>query len=118
MHSDVSVGGLIGACVRLTGAQADYVPDGTEAWKRLEAEKVAAIVVEVNHRESGLEGGFSFGTALLQKMSAERPELLEKTIVVTTMPETDLSSYESEIVGVLRMPFSTDELIELLRKLL
>ena len=107
VDGDASIRSLLEVVVRMLPRRPVVAADGRSAVALLTAHSFDALVLDLVLPElSGME--------VLTFVKTHAPELLSRTVVVTTLPESQWSAARS-CAGVLRKPFAIDELQTLLR---
>lgn len=107
VDGDASIRSLLEVVVRMLPRRPVVAVDGRSAVALLSAHSFDAIVLDLVLPElSGIE--------VLTFLKTQAPELLSRTVVVTTLPESQWSAARA-CAGVLRKPFAIDELQTLLR---
>ena len=95
---------LILALLERKGHPAEAAFDGDDAIARLRRKKYDALVLDLM-----LPGHNGFD--VLQYLRAEKPEALQRTVVVTAASESTLRYFDEKTVhALIRKPFDIDEL--------
>lgn len=110
VDGDASIRSLLEALVRRVPRRVVAAADGRRAVALLSSHAFDALVLDLILPEVS-------GAEVLRFVSREVPELLRRTIVLTTMPESRWSAVGETraCAAVLRKPFSLDELLVTLR---
>lgn len=110
VDGDAAIRSLLEAVVRLLPSRAVAAGDGRSAIALLETRSFDALVLDLILPELS-------GEEVLKFVASRVPELLRRTVIVTTMPPTIWSRCAEvrSCAAVLRKPFSLDELQTALR---
>ena len=105
---------MIAHLLRREGFETILTHHGADAMRVVvgpDIESYAAIVVQVNATPSRLDARESTGVALLKHLRLQKPDLIARTVVVTTMPRLP----DSIACTVVMQPFDIDEFIAAVR---
>lgn len=107
---DPSIRHLLEVVARMVPRRAVAAADGKSALALLESRPFDAVVLDLMLPELS-------GSALLEHIERERPELLPRVIVLTTAPPEvwQRCPQTAAVAAVLRKPFALDVLQKLLR---
>jgi CheY-like chemotaxis protein len=106
VDGDASIRSLLEVVVRMLPRRPVSAADGRSAVALLSTHSFDAIVLDLVLPELS-------GTDVLIFVKTHAPEMLPRTVVITTLPESQWSEARA-CAGVLRKPFSIDELQTLL----
>lgn len=115
IDNDAAVREMMEVVLRREGFQTVGSVHGPEALKMIDdpqADSYAALIVQANATRSQLDSAERTGIALLKYLQQERPHLLRRTVVVTTMQNLT----ESFGCSVVLQPFEISELLEAVRR--
>lgn len=116
VDNDRSVRSMVAALLERDGFETVAVGHGrsaVEAIDRAGSADYAAIVVQVNVTPSPIDAAEPTGVALLRHMQRTQPDLVARTVVVTTM-----SRVEVTVCATIVQPFDIDELLASVRRCL
>jgi CheY-like chemotaxis protein len=105
VEDDAATRTLLDVVLRRAGFEVDVVPSGSDALPLLTSVRYAAMTFDLYMR------GVS-GHDLLAFTAANKPELLDRIVVVSSAPAAELAAVRGQYPGVrsLRKPFELDEL--------
>jgi DNA-binding response OmpR family regulator len=110
IDDDKSIQMLIGAVLRRDGMTLDTADDGKQAISKLRSGSYRAVLLDLLMRErDGLE--------VLRFLKTEQPEMLRRTVLVTTASDQTLRRLtEHDLVcGIVHKPFDIEHLLEVVR---
>ena len=110
VDGDASIRNLLEVVVRMLPRRAVAAADGRSAVALLSSHTFDALVLDLILPEMS-------GAEVLRFVAAHAPDLLPRTVVVTTLPENGWSGIDEvrSCAAVLHKPFSLDELQTALR---
>lgn len=110
VDGDASIRSLLEVVVRMLARRPVAAADGRSAMELLAAHAFDAVVLDLVLPEVS-------GAEVLHFLASRAPELLGKTVIVTTLPPARCAAIEEThaCAAVLRKPFSLDELQSALR---
>ncbi len=110
VDGDASIRSLLEVLVRMVPRRAVIARDGRSAVALLGSHTFDAVVLDLILPEMS-------GVEVLDHLAAQAPELLRRTIVLTTLPESRWSAigHTAACAAVLRKPFALDDLVAVLR---
>lgn len=112
-EDDVGIRALIGSVLRHDGHAIEFAADGAEAIERISAIHYNAILLDLMMPAAS-------GFEVLAWMHRNKPGLAKQSvIVVTAMPERDLTHLtEERVFAVIRKPFDIQDLVAKLNQCL
>ena len=110
IDDDKSVRTLISALLRRDGIHLDMASNSSEAIGKLRSGAYRAVLLDPMLRDvDGLE--------VLRHLKSEQPEMLRRTVIVTTASEQTVRGLAEldRVWGVVRKPFDIDHLLDVVR---
>jgi len=101
---------LISTLLRREGHRVDVVSEASQALQKLERTRYDALLLDVMTPTEG-------GMTVIRHLRGAQPELLRKVVLVTGSPDSILKSVSGEVHSIVRKPFTPDELIDTVRKI-
>ena len=109
LDDDASIQRLVGALLRRAGFRVDAVDRGSKAIEALTDGTYDAILLDLMMPTEG-------GVTVVKHLRKENPALLERVLLLTATPESVLKNIERGVAGVVRKPFTNDELVGAVRR--
>ncbi|HEY0158550.1 MAG TPA: response regulator [Thermoanaerobaculia bacterium] len=106
---DAAIRSLLSAVVTRMELEPVVVPDGETAAALLAERQFGAVVID------SLLPGLS-GDEIVARLGEENPEMVGRTIVITTLPQPWVMRKCGGVAAVLRKPFALDEIQEAIRR--
>lgn len=106
---DAAIRSLLSAVVTRMDLEPVVVPDGESAAALLAERQFHAVVIDL------LLPGLS-GDQIVARLGEENPEMVGRTIVITTLPQPSVMAKCGGVAAVLRKPFALDEIQEAIRQ--
>jgi CheY-like chemotaxis protein len=104
LDDDAAIQRLVSALLRRAGFRVDAVSRGSKAIEALSSNAYDAILLDLMMPTEG-------GVTVVQHLRKVNPALLVRVLLLTATPESVLKNLERDIAGVVRKPFTRDELI-------
>jgi len=104
LDDDAAIQRLVSALLRRAGFRVDAVSRGSKAIEALSRNAYDAILLDLMMPTEG-------GVTVVQHLRKVNPALLVRVLLLTATPESVLKNLERDIAGVVRKPFTRDELI-------
>jgi len=104
LDDDAAIQRLVSALLRRAGFRVDAVSRGSKAIEALAGSAYDAILLDLMMPTEG-------GVTVVQHLRKENPALLKRVLLLTATPDSVLRNLERDIAGVVRKPFTRDELI-------
>ena len=113
LEDDAGIRSLIQALLRRMGVPTDTASNGAEALELLSSKTYAALVVDIM---TPVVSGAEF----LREVEINRPELLERTVVMTALNEVQIPHLVGPVprVAILRKPFEINAFLDRMREAL
>ena len=111
LDDDPSMQRLIATLLRRNGYAVDVVSAGHDAIAKIEGTTYDALLLDVMTPTEG-------GMTVIRHLREGKPEMLKRVLLVTASPDAGLRSVENDIYAVVKKPFSPEELIETISRLL
>ena len=109
LETDDSIQRLLEIVLRREGYEPLFVRDGRSAVRHATEREFALFIVDVTIAPSLLEAGSRRGVGFIHFLQRQRPDLLQRTIVLTGLSQRDLPRDLPRVCGVLRKPFDLDD---------
>jgi len=104
LDDDASIQRLVGALLKRAGYRVDAVDRGSKAIEALTDNAYDAILLDLMMPTEG-------GVTVVKHLRKENPELLTRVLLLTATPESVLKNIERGVAGVVRKPFTNEELL-------
>jgi DNA-binding response OmpR family regulator len=104
-----SIRTLVGRALRRAGFVAVEVSDGRNAIEHLDSDDFDAVVLDLMMPRID-------GFGVINHLIETRPQMMEKTIVMTAFPKAAAKERLHHLCGIVSKPFDLEELIELVRE--
>jgi CheY-like chemotaxis protein len=110
LDDDVSMQKLVSTLLKREGYRIDVVDSGRKAIESIDKNDYTAILLDLMMPH---EGGMTVLTHLRQKS----PELLQRVILMTAMPDSILKGIAKDVFAVVRKPFEASDLVATVARL-
>jgi CheY-like chemotaxis protein len=104
LDDDASVQRLVSALLRRAGFRVVAVDRGSRAIEALSDGAYDAILLDLMMPTEG-------GVTVVKHLRKENPALLARVLLLTATPESVLKNIERDVAGVVRKPFTNEELV-------
>ena len=104
LDDDAAIQRLVSALLRRAGFRVDTVSRGSKAIEALKDGAYDAILLDLMMPTEG-------GVTVVKHLRDKNPALLRRVLLLTATPESVLKNLERDVAGVVRKPFTRDELI-------
>lgn len=104
VDDDPDVRALCAAALRRAGYSVDEAADGREAREKIDRNRYAAILLD-------LAMPYLHGATLLSILSRQKPEALQRIIVVTGIGDAALTDIQPHVASVLRKPLTIEAIL-------
>jgi CheY-like chemotaxis protein len=110
LDDDKAIHRLVSTLLRRAGFRVDVVDRGSKAIEALSGKNpYAVILLDLMMPTEG-------GVTVVRHLREKNPALLERVLLLTSTPESVLKNIERDIAGVVRKPFTRDELIDAVKR--
>ncbi len=106
---DAAIRSLLSAIIERMGLQPVVVRDGVAASELLVERRFAAAVIDL------LLPGLP-ADQIVARLGTENPGMLQRTIVITTLPAQSAAEKCTGVAAVLRKPFALDDIQQAIRR--
>ncbi|HEX7421123.1 MAG TPA: response regulator, partial [Thermoanaerobaculia bacterium] len=110
LDDDVSMQKLVSMLLKREGYRIDVVDSGRKAIESIDKNDYTAILLDLMMPH---EGGMTVLTHLRQKS----PEVLQRVILLTAMPDSILKGIAKDVFAVVRKPFEASDLVATVARL-
>jgi len=101
---DPDVRALCAAALRRAGYAVDEAADGREARAKIETKQYAAVLLD-------LAMPYLHGSTLLSMLQKEKPDVMQRIIVVTGMSDAAIAGVQPLVAAVLRKPLTVEGVV-------
>jgi CheY-like chemotaxis protein len=105
LDDDAAVQRLVSTLLRRAGFRVVIVSRGSKAIEALGDGTYDAILLDLMMPHEG-------GVTVVKHIREQNPALLKRVLLLTATPESVLKNIERDIAGVVRKPFTHDELVD------
>jgi CheY-like chemotaxis protein len=110
LDDDKAIHRLVSTLLKRAGFRVDVVDRGSKAIEALSgASNYAVILLDLMMPTEG-------GVTVVRHLREENPALLERVLLLTSTPDSVLKNIGLDIAGVVRKPFTHDELIDAVKR--
>ena len=109
LDDDAAIQRLVSTLLKRAGFRVDAVSRGSKAIDALKDGAYDAILLDLMMPTEG-------GVTVLKHLRDKNPALLGRVLLLTATPESVLKNLERDVAGVVRKPFTRDELIGAVRR--
>lgn len=106
---DDAVRALCTAVLARAGFRTDTARNGREALERIEEQEYAAILLD-------LDMPYLHGATVLALLAKSRPDVLDRLIVLTALPEAAVMDAARSVGAILRKPVRNEALVATVRR--
>ena len=110
LDDDVSMQKLVSMLLKREGHRVDVVDSGRKAIEAVERNDYVAILLDLMMPTEG-------GMTVLTHLRAQKPELLQRVILLTGMPDSVLKGISKDVFAVVRKPFDAKVLVATVARL-
>ena len=110
LDDDVSMQKLVSMLLKREGHRVDVVDSGSKAIEAMARNDYVAILLDLMMPHEG-------GLTVLSHLRTHKPELLQRVILVTAMPDSVLRGIGKDVFAVVRKPFEASELVATVARL-
>ncbi|MEA2491889.1 MAG: two-component system, NtrC family, response regulator AtoC [Acidobacteriota bacterium] len=111
LDDDPSMQRLVSTLLKRAGHRVDVVSGGSEAIEQLEKNDYDGLLLDIMTPTDG-------GMTVIRHLKEQKPELLNRILLVTGSPESILKSVIDDVFGVVYKPFEGGQLLDAVKKLL
>jgi CheY-like chemotaxis protein len=111
LDDDPSMQRLVSTLLKRAGHRVDIVSGGSEAIQLLEKNEYDGLLLDIMTPTDG-------GMTVIRHLKEQKPQLLDRILLVTGSPESILKSVIDDVFGVVYKPFEADQLLDAVKKLL
>jgi CheY-like chemotaxis protein len=111
LDDDPSMQRLVSTLLKRAGHRVDVVSGGSEAIQQLEKNDYDGLLLDIMTPTDG-------GMTVIRHLKEQKPELLNRILLVTGSPESILKSVIDDVFGVVYKPFEAGQLLDAVKKLL
>jgi CheY-like chemotaxis protein len=109
VDDDTSITRLCQLILERAGFRVETSNDSREALERIESNDYAAILLD-------LQMPYMHGATLLALIGRDKPDVLQRLIVMTALPEAALADFRGRVAAVLCKPIKDGEILEHVRR--
>jgi CheY-like chemotaxis protein len=109
LETDDAIRQLLEIVLRRDGYKPLFVRDGPSAVQLASEREFVLFIVDITLAQSMLEPGSRRGVGFIHFLQRQRPELLQRAIVLTGLARRDLPRDLPSVCRVLRKPFDLDD---------
>ena len=104
LDDDTAIQRLVTTLLKRAGFRVDSVNRGSKAIEALAGDTYDAILLDLMMPTEG-------GLTVVKHLRKENPELLKHVLLLTATPESVLKNVQRDVAGVVRKPFTSEELV-------
>jgi CheY-like chemotaxis protein len=104
LDDDAAIQRLVTALLKRAGFRVEAVSRGSKAIEALASDDYDAILLDLMMPTEG-------GLTVVKHLRKENPELLKHVLLLTATPESVLKNVQRDVAGVVRKPFTSEELV-------
>ncbi|HEX7708895.1 MAG TPA: response regulator [Thermoanaerobaculia bacterium] len=104
LDDDTAMQRLVSVLLRREGYNVDTVAGGSEALEKMERREYVALLLDIMTPTDG-------AMTVIRHLREERPDLLERVILVTASPDSVLKAFSGDELPVVHKPFTAEELM-------
>lgn len=104
LDDDASMQRLVSTLLKRAGFRVDAVDRGSQAIEALKDGGYDAVLLDLMMPTEG-------GLTVVKHLRKENPSLLARVLLLTATPESVLKTLERDVAGVVRKPFTREELV-------
>jgi CheY-like chemotaxis protein len=109
VDDDTAITRLCQLILERAGFRVETSNDSREALERIEGNEYAAILLD-------LQMPYMHGATLLALIGRDKPDVLQRLIVMTALPEAALTDFRGRVAAVLCKPLKDGEILEHVRR--
>lgn len=109
VDDDTSIARLCQLTLERAGFRVETSNDSREALERIESNDYAAILLD-------LQMPYIHGATLVSLIGRDKPEVLQRLIVMTALPEAALADLRGRVAAVLCKPLQDGEIVQHVRR--
>jgi DNA-binding response OmpR family regulator len=109
LDDDPSMQRLISTLLKRDGYRVDVYLTGRDALRSIEVNDYDALLLDLMMPHEG-------GMTVIRELREKKPQLLDRTLVISASPQSVIGSVASEVAGVVKKPFEADELLGAVRR--
>ena len=111
LDDDPSMQRLVSTLLKRAGHRIDIVSGGSEAIQMIEKNQYDGLLLDIMTPTDG-------GMTVIRHLKEQKPQLLDRILLVTGSPESILKSVIDDVFGVVYKPFEAAQLLDAVKKLL
>lgn len=104
LDDDAAIQRLVTALLKRAGFRVEAVSRGSKAIEALASDDYDAILLDLMMPTEG-------GLTVVKHLRKENPDLLKHVLLLTATPESVLKNVQRDVAGVVRKPFTSEELV-------
>jgi two-component system, NtrC family, response regulator PilR len=110
LDDDLSIRKLVSMILNREGYRVDAVDSGRKAIAAIEKNDYTALLLDIMMPTEG-------GMTVIQHLRRQRPELLQRVIVLTGTADSALQSISKDVFAIVKKPFETRDLVDTVTRL-
>ena len=110
LDDDAAIQRLVGTLLKRAGYRVKIVGKGNHAIDAIREDEYKALILDLMMPHEG-------GMTVIRHLRENRPELLQRVIVLTATPEAVLRGIEGEVFAIVHKPFDPDHLVQTVARL-
>jgi DNA-binding response OmpR family regulator len=111
LDDDPSMQRLMSTLLKRAGYKVDVVSSGSLAIEQLDKNEYDGLLLDIMTPTDG-------GMTVIRYLRENKPQVLDRILLVTGSPETVLKTIINDVFGVVYKPFEADQLLDAVDKLL
>jgi CheY-like chemotaxis protein len=104
LDDDAAMQRLVSTLLKRAGFRVEAVDRGSQAIEALKKSAYDAILLDLMMPTEG-------GLTVVKHLRKENPAILTRVLLLTATPESVLKNLERDVAGVVRKPFTREELV-------
>lgn len=109
LDDDPSMQRLLATLLRRAGHRVDVVSEASQAIEKIGRYDYDALLLDIMTPTEG-------GMTVIKHLKKAKPSLLKRVLLVTGSPDSVIKTVSHEVYGVVRKPFTSEELIKTVQR--
>jgi DNA-binding response OmpR family regulator len=110
LDDDPSMQRLVSALLEREGYKVDVFLTGRDALRSIEVTDYDVLLLDLMMPHEG-------GMTVIRALREKKPEMLERSLVLSASSQSVIGSVEGEVAGVVKKPFAAPELLGAVRRI-